>query len=79
MYNYLNGYLVITFSTVFKPALGSGQSPISWVQGIFPPEIKQPEHEADHSPPSSAEAMNGGSVPSLSHVSPLLHHGVILN
>jgi hypothetical protein len=34
------------------------------------PGVKQPEREADHSPPSSAEVKNHGAIPPLPHTSP---------
>jgi hypothetical protein len=43
-------------------------------RGIFPPELKQPEREADHPPPSSAE-VNAWSYTSAS----LIRQGVVLN
>jgi hypothetical protein len=36
-------------------ALGPNQHPIQWVPGALSLGIKQSGHEADHSPPSSAE------------------------
>jgi hypothetical protein len=32
------------------------------------PGVKWPGHEADHSPPSSAEVKNGGAIPTLTHM-----------
>jgi hypothetical protein len=43
------------FSTFSILALGSTQPPIQWVPGAIPLGVKQPGHEADHSPPTSAE------------------------
>jgi hypothetical protein len=43
------------FSTVSRPALGPTQSPIQWVLEVLSLGIKQPGHEADLSPLSSAE------------------------
>jgi hypothetical protein len=43
--------------------------PIRWVPGAPPPGIKRQGHEADHSPPSSAEVKNGGALPPLPHMS----------
>jgi hypothetical protein len=43
------------FSMLFRPALGSTQPPIQWVPGGFSPDVKQPAHEVDHSPPTSVE------------------------
>jgi hypothetical protein len=44
------------FSTSSRPALGSNQPLIQWVQGSLSPGVKWPGREADHSPPASAEA-----------------------
>jgi hypothetical protein len=38
-------------------------------QGFFPSGVKRPGREADHSPPSSAEAKNGGAIVPLPHMS----------
>jgi hypothetical protein len=43
------------FTTASRPALGPTQPPIQWILGDFPPSVKRPDREADHSPPSSAE------------------------
>jgi hypothetical protein len=43
------------FSTSSRPALESTQPPIQWVPGALSPGVKRPGHEADHSPPTSAE------------------------
>jgi hypothetical protein len=37
------------------------------------PAVKRPEHEADHSPPSSAEVKNAGTIPP-----PICSHGIVL-
>jgi hypothetical protein len=42
-------------------ALGSTQSPIQWVPGLFPRGVKGPGLEADHSPPCTAEVKYGGA------------------
>jgi hypothetical protein len=39
-------------------ALGPTQPPIQWVPGALSPGVKWPGHEADYSPPSSAEVKN---------------------
>jgi hypothetical protein len=43
------------FSMSFRSALGPTQPPIRWVPGALSPGIKGQGHEADHSPPISAE------------------------
>jgi hypothetical protein len=43
------------FSTASRPALGPSQPPTQWVLGTVSPVVKRPGHEADHSPPASAE------------------------
>jgi hypothetical protein len=55
--------------TVQRSALGLTQPPIQWLLGggaVFT-EVKPLGHEADCSPPSSAEVKNGGVIPSLPH------------
>jgi hypothetical protein len=37
--------------------------------GGFSPEVKWQGHEADHSPPTSAEVKKGGAIPPLPHMS----------
>jgi len=46
------------FPTASVPALGPIHSPIKWVAGALTPGVKRLGHEADHSPPSSAEFKN---------------------
>jgi hypothetical protein len=38
-----------------RPVLGPTEPPIQWVPEALSPEVKRPEREADHSPPSSTE------------------------
>jgi hypothetical protein len=60
------------FSTASRPTLGPTQPPIQWVPGgggAFPPGIKQQGREADPSPPSNAEVMNGGAIHPPHHTS----------
>jgi hypothetical protein len=44
--------------------------PIQRVPGVLSSGVKRPAREADHLPPSSAEVMDGGGIPSLPHTSP---------
>jgi hypothetical protein len=47
---------IFLFSTASSPAQHSpAQPPIQWVPEILSLGVKRPWHEADHSPPSSAE------------------------
>jgi hypothetical protein len=46
------------FTTTSKPALGSTQPPIQSVPWALTPEVKWQGHEANCSPPSSAEVRN---------------------
>jgi hypothetical protein len=58
-------------SIAFRRVLGPTQPPIQWVLEVISAGVKQPGHEADHSPPSSAEVKNYGTVPSVPHLSSL--------
>jgi hypothetical protein len=49
------GLGIFLFTTVSRMALGPTQPPIQWVLGAISLGVKQPGHEADHSPPSSAK------------------------
>jgi hypothetical protein len=51
------------------PAQGPTQRPIKWALGVLSPRVKRPGHEADHSPPSSAEVNNAMSCISTPLVS----------
>jgi hypothetical protein len=46
----------------------STQPPIEWVLEALFLLVKQQGHEADHSPPSTAEIKNGEALPPFSHV-----------
>jgi hypothetical protein len=51
-----NIYLgIFLFTATSRMALGPNHPPIKWVPGALSLEIKWLGHEADHSPPSSAE------------------------
>jgi hypothetical protein len=41
--------------------LGPIQSSIQWEEGDFSTKVKRQKREADQSPPSTAEIMNGGA------------------
>jgi hypothetical protein len=64
---------VFLLSTSSRPILGSTLPPIQWVPGVLSPGVKRPGHEADHSPPTSAEARNTGICTST----PIRLHGVL--
>jgi hypothetical protein len=49
------GLGIFLFNTVSTMALGPTQPPIQWVPGALSLGVKQPGHEADNSPQSSAE------------------------
>jgi hypothetical protein len=60
---------------VSKLALGATHPPNHWVTGAFSLWVKQLGHEADHSPPSSAEVKNAWSYTST----PPIHlHEIVL-
>jgi hypothetical protein len=58
---------IFIFFTASRPPLEHIQ-PIQWVPGALFPGVKRPGLEADHSPPSSAEFKNGGTIPPLPHM-----------
>jgi hypothetical protein len=64
------------FDIVSRPALGATHSPIQWVPGTLSLGVKQPEREADHSSPSSAEVKE---CVELYILSPIRLHGVMLS
>jgi hypothetical protein len=45
-------------TTASRQAVGPTQPPIQWVPRALSLGVKQPGHEADHSPPSNAEVKN---------------------
>jgi hypothetical protein len=57
---------IFLFSTVSRPTVGT--------EGGFPAG-RRPGHEADYSPPSSGEVMNGGA----NLQSPIRLHSIVLN
>jgi hypothetical protein len=67
--------VIFLYSTTSRQALGSTQPPIQWVLGAFPPGVKWPGCEVDHSPASSAEVTYGGAIhPRLHGVAVLIKH-----
>jgi hypothetical protein len=65
------------FSLVHSIQTGSGPTSLlsSGYRGFFPWGVKQPGHEADHSPPSSAKVKNGGAIPPF----PIHLNGMVRN
>jgi hypothetical protein len=55
------------FSLLHSAQTGCEASPASYPMGTR--GVKQPGSEADHSPPSSAEVMNSGTILPLPHMS----------
>jgi len=52
----LTTYLLKMYFNNARTVLGPTQPPIQWIAGALPLGVKWQGHEADHSPPSSAEA-----------------------
>jgi hypothetical protein len=67
------GKEIFLYFTASRPILRPTQPPVQPVPGAHSPGVKQPGHEADHSPPFSAEVKNGGAIPPLHDTS--LWHG----
>jgi hypothetical protein len=61
---FLAGTKIYLFSTASRPAPGPTERSVQRV-----PRALSPGREANHSPPSRAEVKNGGTIPSLSHMS----------
>jgi hypothetical protein len=69
------GLEIFLLTTTSRLALGPTQPPIQWVLGALSFGVKQLGHEADHSPPSSAEVKNEWIYTSTpSHL-----HGMVLS
>jgi hypothetical protein len=66
---------IFLFSIATRPALRPNQPPIQWVPQALSSGVKRPGHEADHSPPSSAEVKNGEATSPLS----ICLHSIVLN
>jgi hypothetical protein len=70
------GLGIFLFTTESRPALEPTRPPIQWVPGVISLGVKRLGHEADHSPPSSAEVKECMEV----HLhSPSTPYGVVLN
>jgi hypothetical protein len=54
-FDFRRGSGIFLFTNMSRTALGSTQPPIQWVDGALSLGVKRPRHEADHSPPSTAE------------------------
>jgi hypothetical protein len=67
--NFPRGKEIFLFCTASSPVLGPTHFPIHWLQKAFYSRLKRPGHEADHSPPSSVEIKNGGTIHPLPHTS----------
>jgi len=57
------GLGIFFFTTVLRMALRSTQPPIQWIAVALYLGVKWPEHEANHSSPSSAKAKMRGAMP----------------
>jgi hypothetical protein len=55
------GAKIFLFPTTSRLILGPTQPPVQCVLGALSLGIKQPGHEADHTPPSTADIKNGGA------------------
>jgi hypothetical protein len=75
------GLKIFLLTSASRPALGATQLPIQWVPGALSLGVKQLWHEADHSPPSSAEVENAWSYISIPpiHLHGMAWHGDWLN
>jgi hypothetical protein len=54
------------FSKRSMPAVGPTLPPIQWVSGVLYPNVKRPEREDNHSPPSGEEVKNKWNYTSTS-------------
>jgi len=58
------GQVSFLITSISRPVLGPTKPLILWVLRVLSLGVKQPGHEADHSPPSSAEIKNAWSCTS---------------
>jgi hypothetical protein len=54
-FDFQQGLGIFLFTTMSRMALGTSHPPIQCIPVALSLGVKQPGHEADHSPPSSAE------------------------
>jgi hypothetical protein len=66
LFESLQGLGIFLFTTASRLTLGPTQPSIQEVPGAVSLGVKRPGHEADHSPPSSAEVKNVWSYTSTS-------------
>jgi len=76
VFGFRMGLGIFLLTTAPKPALRPTQPPIQWATASLFLEVKRLEHEADHSPTSSAEIKNAWSYTSTP---PVRLRGVMLN
>jgi len=60
-FDFRRGLGIFLFTTAWRTALGPTQPPIEWVPGDLSLGVKRLGHEANHSPPLSAEVKNAWS------------------
>jgi hypothetical protein len=53
---------------IIHTSSGTYPASIQWALGALSLGIKQKEHEAEHSPPSSLEVKNSGVIPPIPHM-----------
>jgi len=70
------GLGVLLFTAASRPALGSTQPPIQWIQGALSLWVKWPGHKADHSPQPNNKVRNAWNYTSTP---PTRLHGVELS
>jgi len=67
---------IFLFTTASRPALKPTEPCMQWVLEALYLKVKWPDHEADQSPPSIAEAK---SVLSYTSTPPIRLHGVVFS
>jgi len=68
--------ILSSFATMPRPVMRSTQPPIQWILRVLTLGLEQLGHEADDSPPSSAEVKN---VQSYTSTYPIHLHSVVLS